>query len=160
MKTFFVWVTFFLLYIQYSEQLQNLLNTDLHTCIKCLCHARTGCYRRINCARYSISEAYWRRAGYPTLPGDNPNSSQSYLNCMQDENCILNTIVGYTNAFNNLDCNCDGVYDCRDMLKLHLYGEQCGDKVDDDKVSRFNNCASRNYLASMASNELCQVRAQ
>ncbi|KAI4456130.1 destabilase-related [Holotrichia oblita] len=147
-------------YISDSEQLENLLNTDLHTCIKCLCHARTGCYRRRNCASYSISEAYWKKAGYPSLPGDNPNSSQSYNRCMQDENCIVNTIVGYTRNFNNLDCNCDGKYDCQDMLKLHLFGEQCGSRMDNDQVRRFNNCASTNHLASMVSNELCQVEAQ
>lgn len=74
----------------------------MHKCIECLCHARTGCYRRSNCASYSINYNYWKTAGYPTLPNDDPNNEQSYRNCMRDENCILNTIVGYTGTFNNL----------------------------------------------------------
>lgn len=88
-----------------SEQLKNLLNTPMHKCIECLCHARTGCYRRINCASYSIDHDYWKTAGYPTLPNDDPDREQSFRNCMRDENCILNTIVGYTDTFNKAVSN-------------------------------------------------------
>ncbi|GJQ73423.1 hypothetical protein Trydic_g13785 [Trypoxylus dichotomus] len=160
MKTVVVCLMVFVSCIQYSEQLQNLLNTSMHKCIECLCHARTGCYRRSNCASYSINRTYWETAGYPTLPGDDPNSSASYTRCMGNENCILNTIVGYTSTFNNLDCNCDGTYDCQDMLKLHLFGEQCGSIMDSNQVRRFNNCARMNSLSQMTSNTLCEVDAQ
>ncbi|KRT83399.1 hypothetical protein AMK59_4530 [Oryctes borbonicus] len=160
MKTIVVCLIVIFSIIQYSEQLQNLLNTSMHKCITCLCHARTGCYRRENCARYSISRSYWETAGFPTLPGDSPDSDASYNRCINNENCILNSIVGYTSTFNNLDCNCDGVYDCQDMLKLHLFGEQCGNIMDSNQVRRFNNCASDNNLSRMTSNDLCQVDAQ
>lgn len=74
----------------------------MHKCIECLCHARTGCYNRITCANYSINRSYWETAGSPSLPGDDPDDERSYTKCMQNENCILNTIVGYTSSFNNL----------------------------------------------------------
>ncbi|KAI4456129.1 destabilase-related [Holotrichia oblita] len=160
MKIIIAFFILFICFVQDSEQLQNLLNTKMHKCIECLCHARTGCYRRVRCANYSISYNYWLTAGLPTLPGDDPNNEQSYKNCMQDENCILNTIVGYTSSFNNLDCNCDGIYDCQDLLKLHLFGDKCGNIMEQFQIDRFNNCARLNDLPRMSTNELCEVEAQ
>ncbi|KAK9717657.1 Destabilase [Popillia japonica] len=147
-------------FVQDSEQLQNLLNTKMHKCIECLCHARTGCYNRITCANYSINRSYWETAGSPSLPGDDPDDERSYTKCMQNENCILNTIVGYTSSFNNLDCNCDGLYDCQDMLKLHLSGDKCGEIMNQYSMDRFNNCAARNGLPRLSSNEKCKVEAE
>ncbi|GJQ73421.1 hypothetical protein Trydic_g13784 [Trypoxylus dichotomus] len=155
MKRAVVCLMVFFTFVQYSEQLQNLLNTSMHKCIECLCHARTGCFRRVTCASYSINETYWQIAGYPTLPGNDPNSHSSYERCMKNENCILNTIVGYTNTFSNLDCNCDGKYDCQDMLKLHLYGRNCGKAMESYYLSRYNYCAGTRDLSPMTSNVLC-----
>lgn len=63
-----------------------------------MCHARSGCWSRFNCARYSISKEYWTRAGSHTT-GPFKDSEEAFHNCMENENCILNTLKGYTELF-------------------------------------------------------------
>lgn len=67
-------------------------------CIRCLCHARTGCYQLRNCASYSINRSYWESAGSPTYLDDSPSDRDAFTNCMRDEGCIRRTIVGYISA--------------------------------------------------------------
>lgn len=62
-------------------------------CIKCLCHARTGCYFLRNCASYSISYDYWQTAGSPSI--DSSTGRTAYEKCKKNEDCIRATIRGY-----------------------------------------------------------------
>ncbi|KAK9717666.1 Destabilase [Popillia japonica] len=183
MKFVLAYLTLILL-LQHSQQLQNLLNTDFHNCIKCVCHATTGCYQRTNCANYSMSYKYWQKAGHPTLSINDTLDRGGFSKCILDENCILNTIFGYINTYNNADCNCDGEFDCNDILKLHLRGEDCGAPLEDNcdgefdcndilklhlrgedcgapledyRVARYNNCASLNRLKRFISNSECGI---
>lgn len=75
----------------------------MQKCINCLCHARTGCYSRINCAKYSISIDYWRTAKSPVVDADDdPDDEESYKKCIKNENCILATIAQYVDAITHL----------------------------------------------------------
>lgn len=44
-------------------------------------------------------------AGNPSLSGDDPEKKESYRRCMNNENCIVHTIVAYTGAFDNAVSN-------------------------------------------------------
>ncbi|KAJ8924785.1 hypothetical protein NQ315_000938 [Exocentrus adspersus] len=130
------------------EGLENYLAHPLYPCIKCLCHARTGCWLRQNCARYSISEKYWRDAGALTTNGR--DTRNSYRNCMWNENCIVGTIISYTEKFGKRDCNCDGSFDCKDRLAIHLFGDECENpKFNSTYARRFNECAAQVGVSTM-----------
>ncbi|KAL3272711.1 hypothetical protein HHI36_014173 [Cryptolaemus montrouzieri] len=126
-----------------TEALKNLMGTEIQKCVNCLCHARSGCWSRYNCARYSVSFDYWKAAKSPVLdPNDDPDSQASYKKCMGNENCIVNTIYQYTNSFNDTDCNCDGTFDCKDMFAIHLFGRNCkSPNFGRTYARRFNECA-------------------
>lgn len=73
-----------------------------YECIKCLCHTVSGCWLRRNCARYSINKDYWQKAG-SLSPTDQPkNENQHFHDCMNNENCIVGTILEYTIQFGQL----------------------------------------------------------
>ncbi|KRT78651.1 hypothetical protein AMK59_7102 [Oryctes borbonicus] len=136
--------------------LPSLLNSPTHTCIACICHTRTGCYSLKNCANYSISYQYWESVGAPTLSVNSDVNMETYLECMADDNCIINTIDRYVRMFSNPDCNCDDRYDCQDMLSLHLYGEGCIPVESRPYRHRYNNCARIKGLPQLHSNLQCQ----
>lgn len=82
------------------------MGTDIQQCINCLCHARSGCWSRYNCARYSINYDYWQKAGSLTVDAeDKPDDEVSYLNCLRNENCIVATIAKYTEHFGEIVSN-------------------------------------------------------
>lgn len=134
-----------------------------YDCVKCLCHAVSGCYFRRNCAKYSIDMVYWRRAGglSPTHSHPSPDEEARYKSCMMNENCIAGTIIEYTQSFGRLDCNCDGVFDCKDRAAIHRTGENCGQPQFDEKYrNRFNSCGRSTNLKTMLASEFtsyCQV---
>ncbi|KAB0792923.1 hypothetical protein PPYR_12543 [Photinus pyralis] len=133
--------------------LENLIGTDIQKCLNCVCHARSGCWSRFNCARYSISLEYWIDGGSHT-DGPYDNLKDAYNSCMKNENCILNTIKSYTDRFDDRDCNCDGVFDCKDRLAIHLFGDACfNPKFGDVYSKRFNHCAAQVGVHEMASAE-------
>ncbi|XP_019880378.1 uncharacterized protein LOC109608392 [Aethina tumida] len=141
--------------IALSQGITNYLQTEEYDCIKCLCHARTGCYRRRNCALYSINYNYWKEAGQLKANLQDPNGSQqAYNNCMRDENCIVGTIIEYTNKL-NLDCNCDNTFDCKDRLMLHINGRNCNNKnnMRNPFMERFNTCAESVRSTKMSNND-------
>ncbi|XP_045477751.1 uncharacterized protein LOC123682942 [Harmonia axyridis] len=154
MKVLCLLLVLTILFIQ-GEALKNLMGTDIHKCISCLCHARTGCWRRRNCASYSISFDYWKTAGSPVLdPSHDPDSEESYKKCLLDENCIVNTIDKYTSSFGELDCNCDGKFDCKDRFAIHLNGERCvNPNFGRTYARRFNECAQSIGVKEMLSQE-------
>ncbi|XP_056636029.1 uncharacterized protein LOC130444765 [Diorhabda sublineata] len=136
------------------EAAENWLNHPLYPCVQCLCHARSGCWRRQNCARYSISEQYWRDAGALTVSNEENQDSDAFRRCMANENCIVGTIINYTGRFGDLDCNCDNVFDCKDRLAIHLKGKNCDRPVYGSiYASRFNHCAARIGVQQMFSQE-------
>ncbi|KAJ8956821.1 hypothetical protein NQ318_014235 [Aromia moschata] len=138
------------------EGIENFLNNPLYSCVECLCHARTGCWLRRNCASYSISKDYWRTAGSLSAnPTKNPGSEdQTYRECMRNENCIVGTIIKYTEHFGPMDCNCDGKFDCKDRAAIHLFGQNCENpKYGQTYANRFNHCANRIGVKSMLSAE-------
>ncbi|KRT78650.1 hypothetical protein AMK59_7101 [Oryctes borbonicus] len=79
--------------------LLNLINSDIHKCVTCLCHARTGCYSLQNCAKYSISYDYWTDAKAPTVENNTGINLQSYTKCIADDNCIIHTIRNYGTSY-------------------------------------------------------------
>lgn len=86
-----------------ASALKNYMGTELQTCLNCLCHARTGCYNRLTCADYSIDYDYWHQAGSPVIDeDDDPDSNSSYLKCIKNENCVLNTLVQYADAIGHM----------------------------------------------------------
>ncbi|KAK4874048.1 hypothetical protein RN001_013408 [Aquatica leii] len=143
MKLQFVIFVSLLLLIDNAKGLENLIGTEIQKCLNCLCHARSGCWNRLNCARYSISKSYWTHAGSHSTR-DYPSEDLAYQNCMQNENCILNTVKSYTESFGEKDCNCDGHFDCKDRLAIHLFGSSCTNpKFGGTYATRFNHCASQ-----------------
>lgn len=68
-----------------------------------MCHARSGCWSRFNCARYSISKEYWEKAG--SHSPDTSSLDQAYRACMGNENCILNTLKSYTEQYGERVCS-------------------------------------------------------
>ncbi|KAK9701203.1 Destabilase [Popillia japonica] len=153
----------FLIYIIYAvayltignSALPNQLNTPNHLCVTCICHARTGCFSLQNCANYSINYKYWEIAGAPTLSNESEVNQESYQACIADDNCIINTIMRYVEVLNKKDCICDEMFDCRDKLSLHLYGENCSVKMARTPQRRYNNCARRNSLPILDPNIEC-----
>ncbi|GJQ72013.1 hypothetical protein Trydic_g3116 [Trypoxylus dichotomus] len=135
--------------------LPNLINTKYHTCITCLCHAKTGCYSLQNCANYSISYDYWITANAPTVRSNTGTDQRSFRECIANENCIIHTIKEYTSSLGNRDCVCDGVFDCRDMLSMHLYGEGCKPVMAKFTEVRYNNCADTKGLPRLDPNVEC-----
>ncbi|KAF5291491.1 hypothetical protein FQR65_LT01803 [Abscondita terminalis] len=132
-----------LLLIHNTTGLEHLLNTEIQKCLNCLCHARSGCWSRFNCARYSISKDYWIQAGSHSI-AEHENEDVAYKNCMNDENCILNTVKSYTEGFGLQDCNCDGQFDCKDRFAIHLFGSSCFNPTFGDVYAdRFNDCAKQ-----------------
>ncbi|XP_072380138.1 uncharacterized protein [Diabrotica undecimpunctata] len=133
----------------------NWLSHPLYECVRCLCHARSGCWIRQNCARYSISMDYWTKAGSLTVsPYESSTSPTAYSNCMKDENCIVGTIINYTGRLGDKDCNCDGVFDCKDRAAIHLMGASCANPYFGDVfANRFNECATRVGSRNMLSRE-------
>ncbi|GJQ72011.1 hypothetical protein Trydic_g3114 [Trypoxylus dichotomus] len=133
----------------------NLLNSSTHSCVACICHTRTGCYSLKNCANYSISYEYWEIAGAPTLSTNSDVNKETYRECMADDNCIINTIDKYVGLFNNPDCNCDDLYDCQDMLSIHLSGENCTSVNSGPFLRRYNSCATKTGLPPINSSVTC-----
>nr|XP_022905649.1 uncharacterized protein LOC111417561 [Onthophagus taurus] len=146
--------------IHFSTQLENLLDSPVRKCIECVCHARTGCFNRMTCASYSISMNYWHEAGSPTLNVNDPANTASYNACMRDENCILNTIKLYTDRYEKPECDCNDVYDCRDMLMIHLNGQNCNKVISNDVRSRYNKCAQDNGLQRIVTDSRCRPDPQ
>ncbi|XP_072380137.1 uncharacterized protein [Diabrotica undecimpunctata] len=137
-------------------QQTNWLKHDLYDCVRCLCHARSGCWIRQNCARYSISEDYWKKAGSLTVsPNEKSTDPSAYRNCMRDENCIVGTIIQYTGQFGeDMDCNCDGVFDCKDRAAIHLMGASCENpNFGGIFARRFNECSNMVGTKNMLSQE-------
>lgn len=77
------------------------MGSEIQECLNCLCHARSGCWDRRNCASYSITKDYWKAAGSPSI-GFYSNSDKAFKACMKHENCILNTVKTYTGSFGEL----------------------------------------------------------
>ncbi|KAK5641927.1 hypothetical protein RI129_010474 [Pyrocoelia pectoralis] len=155
MKKFFVFLAFTCLFCAVTdvEGLEDLLGTDIQKCLNCLCHSRSGCWSRFNCAKYSISYEYWVQGGSHSR-GPHNDEKDAYANCMKDENCILNTIKSYTERFGERDCNCDGTFDCKDRLAIHLFGDACfNPKFGSVYASRFNHCAAQVGVHEMAAAE-------
>ncbi|KAG5865195.1 hypothetical protein JTB14_032080 [Gonioctena quinquepunctata] len=129
-----------------SRKITDYLSDPLYSCVQCLCHARTGCWRRRNCASYSISKDYWKKAGSLVVSADDdPNNDSSYQKCMLDENCIVGTVIEYTRSWGmQMDCNCDGIFDCKDMAAIHLFGQKCERPMfGEEYANRFNHCAAK-----------------
>ncbi|XP_063916949.1 uncharacterized protein LOC135132703 [Zophobas morio] len=149
--TVFLVVMFF----TFSEALKNYKGTEIQKCLNCLCHARTGCYSRFNCASYSVNIDYWKFAKSPVVDiDDEPETEQSYKKCMRNENCILTTIDQYADAVGHMDCNCDGAFDCKDRFAIHLFGLNCTNpKFEKWYVDRFNTCAKEVGVNTMLENE-------
>lgn len=52
------------------------------------------------------------------------------------------------------DCNCDGVFDCKDRLAIHLFGDSCfNPKYGDVYATRFNHCAKKIGVNIMSESE-------
>ncbi|XP_018577274.1 uncharacterized protein LOC108915662 [Anoplophora glabripennis] len=135
------------------DAIENFLENPLYQCIRCLCHARSGCWIRQNCARYSISRNYWQEAGALTV-NNWSKGGDDYTRCMRDENCIVGTIIQYTQKFGKLDCNCDGKFDCKDRFAIHLFGPSCENpKFTSTYARRFNECSARIGVATMLTEE-------
>lgn len=83
----------FKIVVKYKE------DSSEYKCVKCLCHARSGCWSRLNCAQYSIHKVYWIQANSPVVDGDSFDDSLAYKHCMQDENCVIETIINYTSQY-------------------------------------------------------------
>ncbi|CAH1112592.1 unnamed protein product [Psylliodes chrysocephalus] len=155
MKSLVLVFVFALVLIE-SEGIEDWLSHELYPCIKCLCHARSGCWIRQNCARYSIDFNYWKTAGSVVANLDDlPNDKNSYESCMKDENCIVGTIIQFTEKFGRIDCNCDGKFDCKDRLAIHLLkGPNCEQPTFGRTYARrFNECASAVGVSTMLSKE-------
>ncbi|KAF2880578.1 hypothetical protein ILUMI_25589 [Ignelater luminosus] len=136
-----------------ARELENLMGTPMQNCLNCLCHARSGCYSRFNCARYSISREYWEQAG-SFSPDTSSNLDQAYRACMVNENCILNTLKTYTEQYGERDCNCDGIFDCKDRLAIHLFNDDCTNpKYGETYSRRFNDCAQQIGVTNMSPSE-------
>ncbi|KAK9701202.1 Destabilase [Popillia japonica] len=116
----------------------------------------TGCYSLQNCAKYSISYEYWERAIKDETRFSNiVVNPKSYQECITDDNCIINTIMGHAAVLNKKDCLCDEDFDCRDILILHLYGEDCTEKMSRTHRRRYNSCAKRNHKPVLDPNIEC-----
>jgi hypothetical protein len=154
MNTFVV-LTAVILLFTVCEGIENYMGTELQKCFNCFCHARTGCYSRFNCASYSISFDYWKVANSPVVDvDDDPDSQTSYRNCMKNENCILATLDQYAKAIGHMDCNCDGVFDCKDRFAIHMYGSECTNpKFSKKYVRRYNSCAKGAGTTAMQTEE-------
>ncbi|KAF2880577.1 hypothetical protein ILUMI_25588, partial [Ignelater luminosus] len=97
-KSLFILTIFCLAIANNAYMMRHLIGSEIQECLNCLCHARSGCWNRLNCANYSITKTYWEKSGSPTN-GNYLNSDESFKFCMQDENCILNAVKGYTESF-------------------------------------------------------------
>ncbi|KAJ3645798.1 hypothetical protein Zmor_023430 [Zophobas morio] len=99
----FVTFVFVVIFVTSCKGIKSYMGTDMQTCFNCLCHARTGCYSRINCAKYSINFDYWKTANSPVVDvDDEPETQQSYKKCMRNENCILATLDQYADAIGHM----------------------------------------------------------
>lgn len=100
--TFLIYIIYTIAYLTISNsELPNLLDSSNHTCISCACHAMTGCYSLQNCAKYSISYEYWERAIKDETRFSNiVVNPKSYQECITDDNCIINTIMGHAAVLN------------------------------------------------------------
>ncbi|CAH1171209.1 unnamed protein product [Phaedon cochleariae] len=137
------------------ETITDYLSSPVYPCIQCLCHGVSGCWRRQNCARYSVSKEYWMQAGSLVVSAaDDPSSDASYRKCLQNENCIVGTIIKYTEQYGEADCNCDEKFDCKDRLAIHLFGNKCEKPSFGHTIARrFNDCAARVGVSAMLSSE-------
>ncbi|XP_049826320.1 uncharacterized protein LOC126266436 [Aethina tumida] len=127
-----------------------------YKCVKCLCHARSGCWSRLNCAQYSIHKVYWIQANSPVVDGDSSDDSLAYKHCMQDENCVIETIINYTSQYGDFDANCDGQFDCKDRFSIHLFGNDKGPIFGEDYARRFNDCNEDLNLTSLLPEYSCE----
>ncbi|XP_068915232.1 uncharacterized protein [Tenebrio molitor] len=153
MKTVLFFAAF--LFFTSCDGIKNYMGTELQNCFNCFCHARTGCFSRFNCASYSISFDYWKTAKSPVVDvDDDPDSQTSYRNCMKNENCILATLDQYADVIGHMDCNCDGVFDCKDRFAIHLHGSDCTNPQFTRKYTqRYNTCAKSVGTTDMKTEE-------
>nr|XP_022917006.1 uncharacterized protein LOC111426626 [Onthophagus taurus] len=138
-------IIFLTIFIVGSFSQTNLLNTSIHECISCICHVVTGCYDLKKCANNSIDFDYWISAGSPRLNPNEDNQS-SYVKCVDDDNCILNTIYDYVYTNNPGAKMC--TYrdeDCRDFSILHINKRNCRRFGNRGEI-RFDNCASKRSI--------------
>ncbi|XP_044272652.1 uncharacterized protein LOC123016365 [Tribolium madens] len=143
--------------LNYSHGIDNYMGTEIQKCLNCLCHARTGCFSRFNCASYSIDFDYWKTAGSPNVDEEDDeelDDQKIFAKCIKNENCILATLDKYAENIGHIDCNCDQKFDCKDRFAIHLYGAQCTNpKFTKAYVRRFNNCAKNLGVATMLEEE-------
>ncbi|XP_044759592.1 uncharacterized protein LOC123317236 [Coccinella septempunctata] len=124
----------------------NILGTELEKCLRCICFATTFCNHLPNCVKAHINKKYWEDAGSPTLNYEKP-SNQTYLKCMKDTNCVLNTMDTYTTGRGSKrDTNCDGKFDCKDRLAIHFNGLTVNYTLQPYQITRFDNCAIENSV--------------
>ncbi|KAJ8984329.1 hypothetical protein NQ317_012548, partial [Molorchus minor] len=69
-------------------------------CLRCLCHAATGCNLTLGCVKgycgpFKISRIYWIDAGNVTLPEDDPERAGAYEDCSINYNCAQNIVANY-----------------------------------------------------------------
>ncbi|KAJ8959611.1 hypothetical protein NQ318_021797 [Aromia moschata] len=117
-----------------QEGFPEIANYD-RNCIRCLCHAATGCNLTLGCTGgycgpFKISRIYWIDAGNVTLAGDDPERIGAYEDCALAYHCAINIVRKYLIKYGrNLvicDCNEDGVTNCDDFSMINFNGgNQC-----------------------------------
>ncbi|GJQ72010.1 hypothetical protein Trydic_g3113 [Trypoxylus dichotomus] len=154
-KRFGIYFTFAFFFIGVNG-IKNLIGTETEDCIHCLCYIKTQCFDLSTCANYTINYEYWLDAGAPTINVDDDDVDEaSYLKCMADNNCILNTIEKYLTRFTIEDCICDRNIDCRDKISRFVDGGRDCKQVKKSQSVRYNYCARTRDLPELDTTVEC-----
>ncbi|KAJ3646606.1 hypothetical protein Zmor_024187 [Zophobas morio] len=113
----------------YSQPLQFVPWIVSDQCLSCLCYTMSLCDISNNncgddddgCGRFKITKDYWVDSGKHTIRNWLPQSDDSYVSCVSDFDCTIQSVQSYMVKFQQ-DCNGDGKIDCDDFVALHLFG--------------------------------------
>lgn len=117
-------------------------------CLGCICRAASGCDTQTQCeggacGPYRITKEYWIDSGNLTYNDHSPKEHESYVKCVTNFYCSVQTIQNYMKIFKK-DCDRDGKILCDDFAAVHVLGaSQCHKKWPKNYKKRFDECKAQ-----------------
>ncbi|XP_026480512.1 lysozyme-like [Ctenocephalides felis] len=121
-------------YCQSDIAARPFLTNLSRDCLRCLCHAASGCNLASpyecssdgRCGPFRLSYGQWKDAGRPTPETPRPGlrttgGEPDFTDCAGDYRCAEHVVITYM-EIHGQDCNGDQVTDCDDYMLINAHG--------------------------------------